>query len=280
MASQTNNVELPADLPPPAPKSKLELVNRLGEIRDSLLVLASGLYFLGYLSWAFYAWEHQLGLLPVLDAQYFAAGVFPAVILLIFGLLVRWLFAAPQWAKKAPSESQEKVGYYLGVAGTLFLFTGVILSQFVSKAWGLTLFYIGAVFGYASAILLRQKGSKFLQVIGLFSIWIMVVIGSLWLLLSYVERWFPALPQEWGGPKPRCVRLDIDTAKISQETLGKILPDELSKDAKGVCRSKSLQMIFDGSEFVLLGDNFDAVEATHRFYKIKKDSIEAVFACD
>ena len=84
MATKTNNVERLSGIQPPAPpapKSKLELFKRLGEIRDSLLVLASALYFLGYLSWAFYAWEHKLGLLPVLDAQYFAAGVFPAVIL-------------------------------------------------------------------------------------------------------------------------------------------------------------------------------------------------------
>src|SRR5215211_3565107 len=118
MTAETNNLEKTADIEasPPAPKSKLDLFKRLGEIRDSLLVLASGLNFLGYLSWAFYAWEHKLGLLPVLDAQYFAAGVFPALIVLVFCSIVRVLFAAPRWAKKRPSEKQEKIGNIFGVA--------------------------------------------------------------------------------------------------------------------------------------------------------------------
>lgn len=283
MASKTNNVELLSELPPPsppAPKSKIEYFKHLGEVRDSLLVLASVLYFLGYLSWAFYAWEHQLGLLPVLDAQYFAAGVFPALIILGFCIFVKLLAALSRWIKEQPSGQQETIGKLMGSAMTILMIAGFIVIKFANEKWGLPLFYIGAFFGYGGALILRNKGSKFLQAVGQFLVWFILILGSVWLILAYLERWFPNLPQEWGGPKPRCLRLDIDSAKISQETLEKILPGEALKDAKGVCRSKSLQMIFDGSEFVLLNDNFDPVNSTHRFYKIKKDSIAAVLACE
>jgi len=83
------------------PRRKTEvLINRLGELRDGLLLLAGFVYLLGYTSWANYALTTRIGLVPVLDAQYFAAGIVPALILLLFILSVRMLRAFQRWLKR------------------------------------------------------------------------------------------------------------------------------------------------------------------------------------
>ena len=49
----------------------------LGRYRDAFLVLASIVYVVGFVIWSIVAWRRGLGPMPVLDAQYFVAGIPP-----------------------------------------------------------------------------------------------------------------------------------------------------------------------------------------------------------
>lgn len=63
-------------------------LKKLGELRDSFLVLAGGLYILGYIVRSFYGIKNNLGLLPALESQYLMAGIVPAIVILVFYLLI------------------------------------------------------------------------------------------------------------------------------------------------------------------------------------------------
>ena len=64
-----------------AKRGLLPFLSTVGDVRDALLVGAGTVYILGYVTWSISAYSQGLGLLPALEAQYFMAGVVPAVIL-------------------------------------------------------------------------------------------------------------------------------------------------------------------------------------------------------
>lgn len=72
-------------------KKSNKLIEIVKIIRDNLLFVASILYALGYIVWAFNAWQNNLGLLPALDFQYLVAGIFPAIVIAIY-IIIIWYF--------------------------------------------------------------------------------------------------------------------------------------------------------------------------------------------
>ena len=56
------------------PISTVTMLQRLGEARDGLLILAALLYGVGYFAWSLFAWIYGLGAAPPFDAQYFLIG--------------------------------------------------------------------------------------------------------------------------------------------------------------------------------------------------------------
>jgi|GEM_PF-5401341 len=72
----------------PGKRGVLSFLTNIGELRDALLVGAGIVYILGYVTWSISAYSLGLGLLPALEAQYFMAGIAPAVILGIVLLLL------------------------------------------------------------------------------------------------------------------------------------------------------------------------------------------------
>ncbi len=63
-------------------------LKRLGEFRDSLLVVAGGLYILGYIVRSINGYTNNLGFLPAFESQYLIAGIIPAIVVFIFYLLI------------------------------------------------------------------------------------------------------------------------------------------------------------------------------------------------
>lgn len=66
-------------------RSKLD---SFADLRDLLLIVAGGMYVLGYVVWAYNAYANNLGLLPAVDFQYFIAGIVPAVFLLALSVTI------------------------------------------------------------------------------------------------------------------------------------------------------------------------------------------------
>lgn len=63
-------------------------LKRLGEFRDSLLVVAGGLYILGYVVRSINGFTNNLGFLPAFESQYLIAGIIPAIVIFVFYLLI------------------------------------------------------------------------------------------------------------------------------------------------------------------------------------------------
>lgn len=63
-------------------------LKQFGELRDSLLVLIGGLYILGYIVRSINGLKNNLGFLPAFESQYLIAGIVPAIVILVFYLLI------------------------------------------------------------------------------------------------------------------------------------------------------------------------------------------------
>jgi hypothetical protein len=64
-------------------------VEKIGKLRDGLLVAGGLLYVLGYAVWSLNAWRQGLGILPALESQYLVAGIVPALIIYAAILIAR-----------------------------------------------------------------------------------------------------------------------------------------------------------------------------------------------
>ena len=63
----------------------------IGTARDAILVAATAAYAAGYVTWALIAWLNNLPPLPLIDAQYLAAGLFPLLSGATFIIIARKL---------------------------------------------------------------------------------------------------------------------------------------------------------------------------------------------
>jgi len=268
---------------PPMPARKAEsLVLRLGALRDGLLLLAGILYLLGYASWAFYALENGIGLVPVLDAQYFAAGIVPAAILALFLLSVRLLRAFRSWLNRPLPKKYLWLPKAAGICGLVLMLAFVVLSLIVRQsgpAWVSWLPFGFLFFMLLAAFLGRSEGDRFMQRLGLGLIWCYTVLGALWLLLGYHGKVFPELASELGGPSPRCARLDLDGSQLSPETQERLLGATTNMVTQGVVRSLPVFLVFDGSEYLLLAEQPGKLSRSNRVYRLRKDAVKAVFPC-
>jgi len=65
------------------------LLKRGGDVRDGLLVGAGILYALGYIAWSVNALINKLGLVPVLESQYFLSGIGPGLFVVVLYLVIK-----------------------------------------------------------------------------------------------------------------------------------------------------------------------------------------------
>ena len=273
----------PANLPQAIPRRKTEvLISRLGALRDGLLLLAGVIYLLGYISWANYALMTRIGLVPALDAQYFTAGIVPAVIFFLFVLSVRVLRAFHRWLKRPASDKDRTVGKVLTWLAFAVTLVFVVLNLIFRKAlpgWVSSLGFVFLALMMAGAFFGRGKEDRFMIKMGLFIIWSYTILGALWLILGYTIEVFPRLSAELGGPKPRCTQLDIDGSQISPETRLELRGNTTAAADQPVFRSAPVYLIFDGSDYVLLAERPDTLSPTNRVYRLRKDAVKGEFPC-
>lgn len=91
-------------------------------VNKKLLVVAGMTYVLGYVTWQFHAFINGLGMLPVLEAQYFLAGFIPMIIVVLVYITIkgyiqyRPLYIA--WIESARAPYRRIIGY---IYSTTFL---------------------------------------------------------------------------------------------------------------------------------------------------------------
>ena len=261
-------------------ESKSGIIKRIGDLRDGLLVLTTCVYIAGYLSWTSYAFENNLGPIPALDAQFLSAGLVPVMVIVTFYYSTRILFYVRHWLKKSITDRQRKIGYILlGTAAVLVLSSAVVdwvaPDKYANSEASLT---IAALVGvYAGLCFSRGRFEKLImQPFALFLAWSYVILGGFWLLHGYYVVWFPTMPQELGGPRAKCVQLDLATSHLSAETRAQLIG---SSDVTGVHRSRALDLIFMGSEFAILETKSSWPESGKIIFRVKNSAIETIFPC-
>jgi hypothetical protein len=275
----------------------------IGELRDALLVLTSGLYVLGYLTWTSYALENNLGLLPVLDVQYFAAGLVPLFVLLLFYSYGRatlhlnkrirsWVEIAGNHRLAGP------LSMLLGVASLVplwyFFKPRTLFMQALVQGSFLILVTLSALlmlnFAAVDPREKREQKSRIRRVLGelilmpaklgvAFGV-LIIAGGALGYLLLYYHFQFPHIPQELGGARPRCAQVDVTRDRLTRETLESIIPAGGLSDDSEVLRTARLDVYFSGSNFMLVRPQGAKENAKTDLFQVRDGAINAVFWCD
>ena len=275
----------------------------IGELRDGALVLVSVTYITGYMVWSLNAWVNQLGVLPVIDSQYFVAGFVPVSILLLAyfgGTQLRRLIE--QWDQLvAPNVTiwwqgllrLAAIAVFVGSFATLIILsivnalseskgTTYNIFRVVIVIWGISFIFLPPInevehpnwlqswlqdwFGGKG---FRAAQSWFRKLMSYYVIFALTLLG----LFYYLFIAYPNLPQELGGVRPRCGYLDVPKAQLSNETLEAIVPANLVKSDHPVVRSMEVEILFSGSDVIL-------IRSRGTVYEIKRSNVSVIRACD
>jgi hypothetical protein len=259
----------------------LERLKTIGEYRDAVLVLISIDYLLGYFSWSYYAAQNDLGLVPALDTQYLVAGVLPTMILACGVTLAAMHVWFSKWTAADPSEKRYRSGSILSTLGAGLGIAGFVVGRFLADTpgedWAVLVAIVGAYVLMLGTILLGPRGWAGLRYYGLGVLWIVVLAVPLVLVLFYFERVFPVVPAALGGPAPRCVHVDLASEGVSLDTLTALVPLEGSTSSPSVRRTKDLDLLFAGPEFVMV--RLSGQTPPGPVHSLAKDTIRAMAPC-
>lgn len=266
---------------------------KLGDLRDPLLVLASVIYGVGYFVWSIHAYSENLGLLPALEPQYLVAGIIPVLMLWIAWQgrriprrLTDWISQRVAQAKGWQKQARLVLGIVLLVGGYYLLSLGNKFApvqgmtaetarwQILKENVCLALAYLLMVPGF-----LFLGATFFAKVLMYF---VTLVYASAF-LVGYVFSIYPNIPQEFGGVRPRCAYVDITRNQISDSMQKAILPDAPPKALDlamrdSVTRSIRLKTYFADKEIMLVRP--DGTDSHSPIIEIKKSVVQAITWCD
>ena len=260
-------------------------LSSLGKQRDGLLLAAGGLYLLGYLSWACYGWISQIGFIPVFETQYFAAGIVPALIIVLFLLILCLLRSFDAWRRGEPTSWQRTLAKLLSLVGIggILLFVIIRGISAITGGWmksssGWIPFAAGVCW-YLAAIFSRREGDRLLQGVAAFVLWGYAFLVPFILLAFYLDAVMPNLAPEWGGAAARCAELDVDSALIAPETRLRIGGNNATA-THGIFRTASVYIVFDGAEYLFLAESNAKLSRTNRVYRLRKEVVKGIFPCN
>ena len=239
-----------------------DIIKLIDKIKGHILAVTGGLYGLGLICWMYYSWQHNLGHIDAFEAQYFVTGIFPALLILFLLWLISGFSKLSQkivsWL-----ESNKNILNLIGYLTSLFLLLFIInifihltfLNYFVIH-FRLLPFWLQViiVFVFLNVLLLiypallknlqkpdlNENKKKTLKQLWLdawieikwlylksfkFLFWAYLLLTVLVLGVEYVENFYPNLPQELGGVKPKKVILITDPFAFSKADQVAIFPD-------------------------------------------------------
>jgi hypothetical protein len=277
-----------AELSEGLPAEQKTWMQKLGGLRDPLLVLASAIYGVGYFVWSLHAYHENLGLLPALEPQYMVAGIVPALILWIAWLGRKIPRRSTDWISDRVARAKGWQIQARMVVGIALLVGGYYVLSFANK------YSISAGMSaetarwqifkenvcLALAYLLMIPGFLFLGATFFAKIlmYFVTVLYATAFLLAYIFSIYPNIPQEFGGVRPRCAYMDITRNQISDSMQKEILPEAALKSTETVARSVRLKSFFADKEIMLVRP--DGVDKHAAVIEIRKSVIQAVSWCD
>jgi hypothetical protein len=268
--------EVPDTVTPTAtPRSGIDRVERIGKLRDGILVASGALYVLGYGVWSVHALGEGLGLLPALELQYLLAGSLLALILLsslLLGVaLMRVAYGSQNW-KQSPHAFVRLLGSVLpgllggGVAAlaiTLMSFAGhFLLGSLLCVVGGGLLALLSSV----GPMRRYERGSVAVFLVSL------VALSSTVLFLTVI---YPKVPQAVGGVEPQCGYLEVARADASAVLVQELF-DPAQTETDTIARSRKLSILFSGGDtYVVRVRNLDNA----RTYEVRKEIIKSASSC-
>ena len=249
-------------------------LEKLGQVRDGLLVLLSTLYGAGYLAWALFAWIHELGPLPAVDAQYFMAGFPPLLLFLGTFFLARYAtsFYAQAWPNWVVRQPKRRRLVLFAAAGAVLLST-LVHSIVRDNDWDLI-----AILPIALLVpgVISRKPNPYLASTVIYPV---TLTAGLIAGLYYVAWFFPKMPQELGGARPLCALLDLDADALSRHTLEELNQWKPLAAQSGIIRSQEVRVLFAGSDTLMI--NACGWRVTrHCMVELRRDAVAAISWCD
>jgi hypothetical protein len=253
-----------------------DLLKWLGERRDGFLVGGAIIYGLGYLVWSYNAWRNHLGQLPAIELQYVIAGLVPALILVIGWVAIN--FASYIGDKIRGFFEKHRFLHEAWVLVIWLIQVGIIYIWITQPLPMIPWFLV--ILTYLEAVT-TNAGRRIYRYIGRYTPPIFICFLS---LLLYLDL-YPRLPQEFGGPKPRCAYLDLVRDELAPSSLSVLVadpPNEAVGSFKSkVVRSSKLQVYFLSSDYLLVRTAVDGTRALEDIplYELRKEVIRVIQWC-
>ena len=237
-------------------KKVADLLENVGKIRDGILVGASLLYLTGYAVWALIAWKYGLGPLPVFDVQYFVAGLPILLIVIVCTGFLRGInkFLVHRWPAFMTRRGKifQKVSFWIYLIATLsgivvfFVFIENKRLWPIALAADLMVGVIGLFYLHSDVYIFQgiRPSFSFFNKLYRLSFCFLIVCATGVLVIYYITSVYVAIPQEFGGAKPRLAQIDVKTKELSRETMDALGIQERDNE---VARSPILTVIFAGS---------------------------------
>lgn len=230
-----------------------------------MLFLASLTYVFGYLTWCVHANHRGLGLLPPLEGQYFLAGVIPGSLVAAAAAFARGVPTVRTLAKVSAKKQAARATMLASVALAL---AGYVLSDGLKRhtLTGFALFFAGCAGTAVGYYLEARAGWKwgprvYLPTFALVTAW------------AYAILLFPLIPNAFGGPRVRCVFLDL-----KKEDIGSALVESLGAPrdttTSSVRRAGPVWLHFEGDPYILISRTLEGDHAA--VIQIRESSVMAV----
>jgi hypothetical protein len=287
-------------------------VRGLGSYRDGLLILLSAIYALGYFQWSVQAELQGWGVLPALEAQYFAAGIVPAVVCcVVYFALRRVKLAVERFRHRVSSRSSTYVRLLRTVLLSIPLVSIVLLCLGTEidylATWkvhllatlGLSLYIMPPVRKNAlrdgsgtelleSTITERFWGQPaFLRAYRVVSaVVVFIAVAAISALIMSIAI-HSHLPASLGGLESREAALDLNTAQVSEPTRLALCGNDATHHSDTILRSRRVHVRFQSDDFLLiepsvpratLGDRTTGVPVV--VYELSRSSVQAIVWLD
>jgi hypothetical protein len=251
----------------------------LGGYRDAFLVGGALVYGLGYLVWAYTAWQYGLGILPGIEFQYLVAGVVPLLII-IYGFIA-YRFIHYVFAIVDARPSSRKLNILLAAACLLTILLcaramPVMPHSSISEMilWLLLSVVVLTLSGILLALYVKFT-TRWIAVLkrfdpkGIFEYGILELNNlAILLMFSYVFLKFylliyPALPQDLGGRRPRCAVMEFTGGRLTPQDTAQLIdagnqPSPAAATSGAVMESRVLKVYFSNKDYILARPLFPA----------------------
>jgi hypothetical protein len=202
-------------------RSVLARLKQLGDARDGVLVVASCVYIVGYMTWAIYCWRHHLGSARALDMQYFVIG---GPVALAFALLVatirqsrRALAAVLRRYYLLRPRTQRTIVLIAGGGASVLALAKVIGGDRVNDGVVLP---IAIAFVFIQTLITDPK--REVPLMARFYLVAVSLALATSFIVFYVTRAYEHIPQAFGGGRPRRAVLELKAADLSPAMLRRL----------------------------------------------------------